>query len=67
MEVRRLKIVIQKLIYKRKIMRDKIEKVMKIVKMVVEKKKSGEREYDILQSIMKERIILVNGKVEEGM
>lgn len=48
-------------------MRDKIEKVMKIVKMVVEKKKSGEREYDILQSIMKERIILVNGKVEEGM
>lgn len=29
-------------------MRDKIEKVMKIVKMVVEKKKSGEREYDIL-------------------
>ncbi|ABQ60188.1 ATP-dependent Clp protease, proteolytic subunit ClpP [Brucella ovis ATCC 25840] len=67
MEVRRFNLVISPLIYQRPIMRDPIETVMNLVPMVVEQTNRGERAYDIFSRLLKERIIFVNGPVEDGM
>jgi len=48
-------------------MRDPIETVMNLVPMVVEQTNRGERAYDIFSRLLKERIIFVNGTVEDGM
>lgn len=48
-------------------MRDPIETVMSLVPMVVEQTNRGERAYDIFSRLLKERIIFVNGPVEDGM
>ena len=48
-------------------MRDPIETVMNLVPMVVEQTARGERAYDILSRVLKERVIFVNGPVEDGM
>ena len=48
-------------------MRDPIETVMNLVPMVVEQTNRGERAYDIYSRLLKERIIFVNGPVEDGM
>ncbi|KAB2678298.1 ATP-dependent Clp endopeptidase proteolytic subunit ClpP [Brucella tritici] len=48
-------------------MRNPIETVMNLVPMVVEQTNRGERAYDIFSRLLKERIIFVNGPVEDGM
>ena len=48
-------------------MRDPIETVMNLFPMVVEQTNRGERAYDIFSRLLKERIIFVNGPVEDGM
>jgi ATP-dependent Clp protease protease subunit len=48
-------------------MRDPIETYMNLVPMVVEQTNRGERAYDIFSRLLKERIIFVNGPVEDGM
>lgn len=48
-------------------MRDPIETVINLVPMVVEQTNRGERAYDIFSRLLKERIIFVNGPVEDGM
>ncbi|MBM0584522.1 ATP-dependent Clp protease proteolytic subunit [Brucella melitensis] len=48
-------------------MRDPIETVMNLVPMVVEQTNRGERAYDIFSRLLKERIIFVNGPIEDGM
>ncbi|KAI1692667.1 clp protease domain-containing protein [Ditylenchus destructor] len=50
----------------RPIMRDPIETVMNLVPMVVEQTSRGERAYDIFSRLLKERIIFVNGPVEDA-
>ena len=40
---------------------------MNLVPMVVEQTPRGERAYDIFSRLLKERIIFVNGQVEDGM
>ena len=44
-----------------------IETAMNLVPMVVEQTNRGERAYDIFSRLLKERIIFVNGPVEDGM
>lgn len=44
-----------------------VEKAMNLVPMVVEQTARGERSYDIFSRMLKERIIFVNGQVEDGM
>ncbi len=48
-------------------MRDPIDTVMNLVPMVVEQTARGERAYDIFSRLLKERVIFVNGPVEDGM
>lgn len=48
-------------------MRDPIDTVMNLVPMVVEQSNRGERAYDIFSRLLKERVIFVNGVVEDGM
>lgn len=48
-------------------MRDPIETVMNLVPMVVEQTARGERAYDIFSRLLKERVIFVNGPVEDNM
>ncbi|WP_181405407.1 ATP-dependent Clp protease proteolytic subunit, partial [Brucella melitensis] len=48
-------------------MRDPIETVMNLVPMVLEQTNRGERANDIFSRLLKERIIFVNGPVEDGM
>ena len=48
-------------------MKDPIETYMNLVPMVVEQTSRGERAYDILSRLLKERIIFVNGPVHDGM
>ena len=48
-------------------MRDPIETYMNLVPMVVEQTSRGERAYDILSRLLKERIIFVTGPVHDGM
>ena len=40
---------------------------MNLVPMVVEKSSSGERAYDIYSRLLKERIVMLNGPVEDNM
>jgi ATP-dependent Clp protease protease subunit len=40
---------------------------MNLIPMVVEKTSGGERAYDIYSRLLKERIIMLNGPVEDGM
>lgn len=40
---------------------------MPLVPMVVEQERRGERSYDIYSRLMKDRIIMLNGPVEDGM
>ncbi|WP_370931236.1 ATP-dependent Clp endopeptidase proteolytic subunit ClpP [Bartonella sp. DGB1] len=44
-----------------------IETAMTLVPMVVERSANGERSYDIFSRLLKERIIFVNGPVEDNM
>ena len=48
-------------------MQDPIETAMNLVPMVVEQTNRGERAYDIFSRLLKERIIFINGPVEDGM
>ena len=48
-------------------MPDPIQTAMNLVPMVVEQTNRGERAYDIFSRLLKERIIFINGPVEDGM
>jgi len=48
-------------------MHDPIETSMNLVPMVVEQTGRGERAYDIFSRLLKERIIFINGMVEDNM
>lgn len=48
-------------------MSDSIKTAMNLVPMVVEQTNRGERAYDIFSRLLKERIIFINGPVEDGM
>jgi len=48
-------------------MQDKIRTAMNLVPMVVEQTNRGERAYDIFSRLLKERIIFINGPVEDNM
>ena len=48
-------------------MSDPIQTAMNLVPMVVEQTNRGERAYDIFSRLLKERIIFINGPIEDGM
>jgi len=48
-------------------MRDPVDLAMSLVPMVVEQTNRGERAYDIFSRLLKERIVFINGPVEDGM
>src|ERR1700744_4577507 len=48
-------------------MSDSMRTVMNLVPMVVEQLSRGERSFDIFSRLLRERIIFVNGPVEDGM
>jgi len=48
-------------------MHDPIETSMNLIPMVVEQTGRGERAYDIFSRLLKERIIFINGMVEDNM
>ncbi|AQX30481.1 ATP-dependent Clp endopeptidase proteolytic subunit ClpP [Bartonella schoenbuchensis] len=48
-------------------MSDPIKTALNLVPMVVEQTNRGERAYDIFSRLLKERIIFINGPVEDGM
>jgi ATP-dependent Clp protease, protease subunit len=48
-------------------MRDHQHTMLNLVPMVVEQTSRGERAYDIFSRLLKERIIFLNGPVEDGM
>ncbi|MDD9333851.1 MAG: ATP-dependent Clp endopeptidase proteolytic subunit ClpP [Bartonella sp.] len=48
-------------------MSDPVKKVLSLVPMVVEQTNRGERAYDIFSRLLKERIIFINGPVEDNM
>ena len=48
-------------------MRDHQATMLNLVPMVVEQTSRGERPYDIFSRLLKERIIFLNGPVEDGM
>lgn len=48
-------------------MSDPIQTALSLVPMVVEQTNRGERAYDIFSRLLKERIIFVNGPVEDNM
>ncbi|WP_336276220.1 ATP-dependent Clp endopeptidase proteolytic subunit ClpP [Bartonella sp. CB178] len=48
-------------------MNDSIETALSLVPMVVEQTNRGERAYDIFSRLLKERIVFINGPVEDGM
>src|SRR3954463_4305792 len=48
-------------------MRDPLTTALNLVPMVVEKTSRGERAFDIFSRLLKERIIFLNGPVEDGM
>lgn len=48
-------------------MSDPMKTVMNLVPMVVEQTSRGERAYDIFSRLLKERIIFINGPVEDSM
>jgi len=48
-------------------MQDRVRTAMSLVPMVVEQTNRGERAYDIFSRLLKERIIFINGPVEDNM
>jgi ATP-dependent Clp protease protease subunit len=48
-------------------MRDPLTTALNLVPMVVEQTSRGERAYDIFSRLLKERVIFLNGPVEDGM
>jgi ATP-dependent Clp protease protease subunit len=48
-------------------MYDPVETYMNLVPMVVEQTSRGERAYDIFSRLLKERIVFINGVVNDGM
>ena len=48
-------------------MRDHVTTALNLVPMVVEQTSRGERAFDIFTRLLKERIIFLNGPVEDGM
>src|SRR4051812_12387145 len=48
-------------------MRDPQETMMNLVPMVVEQSSRGERAFDIFSRLLRERIIFLNGPVDDGM
>jgi ATP-dependent Clp protease, protease subunit len=48
-------------------MRDPIETYASLVPMVIEQSSRGERAFDIFSRLLRERIIFLNGPVEDGM
>lgn len=48
-------------------MRDPIETYNSLVPMVIEQSSRGERAFDIFSRLLRERIIFLNGPVEDGM
>ncbi|WP_208437453.1 ATP-dependent Clp endopeptidase proteolytic subunit ClpP [Bartonella taylorii] len=48
-------------------MSDLIKTALSLVPMVIEQTNRGERAYDIFSRLLKERIIFINGPVEDGM
>src|SRR5438132_1889946 len=48
-------------------MRDPVETYMNLVPMVVEQTNRGERAYDIFSRLLKDRIIFITGRIEDGM
>lgn len=48
-------------------MRDPIETYNSLVPMVIEQSNRGERAFDIFSRLLRERIIFLNGPVEDGM
>lgn len=48
-------------------MSDPIQTALNLVPMVVEQTNRGERAYDIFSRLLKERIIFINGPIEDGM
>lgn len=49
------------------LMRDHVTTALNLVPMVVEQTSRGERAFDIFSRLLKERIIFLNGPVEDGM
>ncbi|MBN9137600.1 MAG: ATP-dependent Clp protease proteolytic subunit, partial [Phyllobacterium sp.] len=41
--------------------------MMQLVPMVVEQSSRGERSFDIYSRLLRERIVFLNGQVEDGM
>ncbi len=48
-------------------MSNKMDSYMNLVPMVVEQSSRGERAYDIFSRLLKERIIFINGQVDDAM
>jgi ATP-dependent Clp protease, protease subunit len=48
-------------------MSEKLATAMNLVPMVVEQSSRGERSYDIFSRLLKERIIFINGQVDDNM
>ncbi|UNE54717.1 ATP-dependent Clp endopeptidase proteolytic subunit ClpP [Bartonella machadoae] len=48
-------------------MSDRMKTALSLVPMVIEQTNRGERAYDIFSRLLKERIIFINGPVEDGM
>ncbi|WP_455474591.1 ATP-dependent Clp endopeptidase proteolytic subunit ClpP [Bartonella sp. B30(2025)] len=48
-------------------MSDSMKTALSLVPMVVEQTNRGERAYDIFSRLLKERIIFINGPIEDGM
>ncbi|WP_295896984.1 ATP-dependent Clp endopeptidase proteolytic subunit ClpP [uncultured Bartonella sp.] len=48
-------------------MSDPIQTALNLVPIVVEQTNRGERSYDIFSRLLKERIVFINGPVEDGM
>ncbi|WP_336294169.1 ATP-dependent Clp endopeptidase proteolytic subunit ClpP [Bartonella sp. CB169] len=48
-------------------MSDPVKTALSLVPMVIEQTNRGERAYDIFSRLLKERIIFINGPVEDGM
>ncbi|ALE03928.1 ATP-dependent Clp endopeptidase proteolytic subunit ClpP [Bartonella ancashensis] len=48
-------------------MSDLVKTALNLVPMVVEQTNRGERAYDIFSRLLKERIIFINGPIEDGM
>ncbi len=59
----------ERLLYERKVknMSDPMKTALSLVPMVIEQTNRGERAYDIFSRLLKERIIFINGPVEDGM